>query len=151
VSSARIIVALEQGEVDGYFTVESTFGLREELVDKKVIVPVLQNTPVHPGLPLVKDILPRSDWPLLTVVMAMETFGLPVVGPPNMPAGLLNELRGAFMRMCSDPQYNADAAKVGLPVDAAISGAKLQLMMDELIHAATPAVVVRYKALGGAS
>ena len=75
VSSARIIVALEQGEVDGYFTVESTFGLREELVEKKLIVPILQNTQVHPGLPLVRDVLPRADWPLLTVVMAMETFG----------------------------------------------------------------------------
>ncbi len=93
VSSARIIVALEQGEVDGYFTVESTFGLREELVDKKLIVPILQNTQVHAGLPLVRDVLPRSDWPLLTVVMAMETFGLPVIGPPNMPASLLRELR----------------------------------------------------------
>ncbi len=151
VSSARIIVALEQGEVDGYFTVESTFGLREELVDKKLIVPILQNTPVHAGLPLVRDVLPRSDWPLLTVVMAMETFGLPVIGPPNMPASLLRELRTAFIRMCADAQYRADAVKVGLPDDAAISGEMLQQMMRELIQAATPAVVARYKALGGAT
>lgn len=151
VSSARIIVALEQGEVDGYFTVESTFGLREELVEKKLIVPILQNTQVHPGLPLVRDVLPRSDWPLLTVVMAMETFGLPLIGPANIPAARLAELRRAFMQMCADPQYRADAKKVGLPVDAAISGERLQMMMHELIQAATPDVVARYKALGGAT
>ena len=151
VSSARIIVALEQGEVDGYFTVESTFGLREELVDKKLIVPILQNTNVHPGLPLVREVLPRSDWPLLTVVMAMETFGLPAIGPPNMPAARLAELRRAFTQMCADPQYRADAVKVGLPTDAAIPGDRLAVMMRELIQAATPAVVARYKALGGAT
>jgi hypothetical protein len=151
VSSARIIVALEQGEVDGYFTVESTFGLREELVQKKLIVPILQNTQVHPGLPLVRDVLPRSDWPLLTVVMAMETFGLPLIGPANIPAARVAELRRAFIQMCADPQYRTDATKVGLPVDAAIPGDRLAMMMRELIQAATPAVVARYKALGGAT
>ena len=151
VSSARLILALEQGEVDGYFSTESTVGLREELVEKKLIVPILQNTNVHPGLPLVRNVLPRSDWPLLTVVMAMETFGLPLIGPPNIPENRLAELRRAFMQMCADPQYRTDAAKVGLPVDASIPGDRLAMMMRELVQAATPAVVARYKAIGGAT
>ena len=148
VSSARIIVALEQGEVDGYFTVESTFGLREQLLEKKLIVPILQNTQVHPGLPLVKDVLPASDLPLLTVVMAMETFGLPLIGPPNMPSADVAELRRAFLEMCADPEYRADAVKVGLPAEGAISGERLAAMMRGLMQAATPAVVARYKRLG---
>jgi tripartite-type tricarboxylate transporter receptor subunit TctC len=148
VSSARIIVALEQGEIDGYFTVESTFGLREELLEKKLLVPILQNTNVHPGLPLVRDVLPVSDGPLLTVVMAMETFGLPVIGPPNMPAEPLAELRRAFLQMCTDKEYRADATKVGLPAEGAISGERLARMMRELIEAATPEVIARYKRLG---
>lgn len=148
VSSARVIVALEQGEIDGYFTVESTFGLREELVEKKLLVPILQNTNVHPGLPLVRDVLPASDRPLLTVVMAMETFGLPVIGPPNMPAERLAELRRAVVEMCADKEYHADAAKVGLPVEGAISGEKLAEMMRELTEAATPEVIAHYKRLG---
>ena len=148
VSSARIIVALEQGEVDGYFTVESTFGLREELLEKKLIVPVLQNTPVHPGLPLLKDVLPASDLPLLTVVMAMETFGLPLIGPPNLPLDRVAELRRAFLEMCADPQYRADAVKVGLPAEGAIAGERLAMMMRDLVLASTPAVAARYKRLG---
>jgi hypothetical protein len=55
------------------------------------------------------------------------------------------------MAMCADPEYRVDAAKVGLPVDAAISGDRLAMMMRELIQAATPQVVARYKALGGAT
>jgi hypothetical protein len=148
VSSARIIVALEQGEIDGYFTVESTFGLREQLLEKKLLVPILQNTNIHPGLPLVRDVLPASDLALLTVVMAMETFGLPLIGPPNMPAERLVELRRAFIRMCADSEYRADAAKVGLPVEGAISGEKLAAMMRELSESATPDVIARYKRLG---
>jgi hypothetical protein len=116
VSSARIIVALEQGEVDCFFTVESAFGLRKDLMDKKVIIPILQNKPVHPGVPLIRDVLPKSDGQLLTVVMALETFGLPVIGPPGIPADRLETLRTAFMTMCQDKEYQADAVKVDLPV-----------------------------------
>ena len=148
VSSARIIVALEQGEVDGFFTVESSFGLRKDLMDKKIILPILQNKPVHPGVPLLRDVLPKSDGQLLTVVMAMETFGLPVIGPPGIPADRLEILRSAFMAMCRDKEYQADALKVDLPVGNPLSGAELETMMKELVMNATPAVIERYKRLG---
>ena len=35
-SSARILVALEQGEVDGFFTVEDTFGRRQDLISNRI-------------------------------------------------------------------------------------------------------------------
>src|SRR5215471_12381893 len=80
-SSARVIVALEQGEADGFFTVEETFGLRKDLIAKNVISVILQNKPVHQGVPLLRDVLPKSDGPVLNLVMALETFGLPVIAP----------------------------------------------------------------------
>jgi hypothetical protein len=112
---------------------------------------VLQNTPVHAGLPLVRDVLPKSDWPLLTVVMAMETFGLPVIAPPNTPPDRLAELRRAFLQMCDDRAYRMDAEKIGLPVGAPISGEKMAQMVRDLTAAATPAIVARYKQLAGAN
>ena len=148
VSSARIMVALEQGEVDGFFTVEATFGLRQDLVEKKVIIPILQNKPVHPGVPLLRDVLPKSDGPLLDVVMALETFGLPLIGPPGVPAGRLEILRKAFMTMCDDREYRADAEKADLPVGNPLSGAELAAMMNRLVATATPELVARYKRLG---
>jgi hypothetical protein len=148
VSSARIIVALEQGEVDGFFTVESSFGLRKDLMDKKVILPILQNKPVHPGVPLIRDVLPKSDGALLTVVMALETFGLPVIGPPGIPADRLEILRSAFMTMCRDKEYQADAVKTDLPVGNPLSGAQLETMMKDLVAIATPPIIERYKRLG---
>jgi hypothetical protein len=147
VSSARIILALEQGEVDGFFTAEAGFGLRQELTDKKVIVPILQNQPNHPGVPLIRDVLPKSDGQLLDVVMALETFGLPVIGPPNIPADRLTILRNAFVAMCADAQYRAEAAKADMPVGDPIGGAKLAQMMNELAADATPEVIARYRRL----
>ena len=148
VSSARIMVALEQGEVEGFFTVEATFGLRQDLVEKKVILPILQNKPVHPGLPLIRDALPKSDGPLLTVVMALETFGLPLIGPPGIPADRLEILRHAFMEMCRDKEYQADAVKADLPVGNPLSGGQLAAMMNGLVATATPEIIARYKRLG---
>jgi hypothetical protein len=148
VSSARIIVALEQGEVDGFFTVEASFGLRQDLVSKHIIVPILQNKPVHPGLPLIRYVLPASDGALLSVVMALESFGLPVIGPPGIPAERLEILRAAFLAMCRDKDFQVDAAKADLPVGNPIGGAELATMMKELVATATPDLIARYKRLG---
>ena len=103
---------------------------------------------MHPGVPLIGDVLPKSDGQLLKVVMAMETFGLPVIGPPGIPPDRLEILRSAFMSMCRDKEYQADALKVDLPVGNPLSGGQLEEMMKELVANATPAVIERYKRLG---
>ena len=147
-SSARVIVALEQGEADGFFTVEETFGLRKDLIEKGIIAVILQNKPVHSGVPLLRDVLPKSDGPVLNLVMALETFGLPVVAPPGVPADRLAILRRAFMAMCADKDYQDEAKRVDLPVGAPIEGGQVALMMNELKASATPEIVAAYKRLG---
>jgi len=147
-SSARVIVALEQGEADGYFTVEETFGHRKDLIEKQIISIILQNKPVHPGIPLLRDVLPKSDVPVLNLVMALESFGLPVVGPAGIPPDRLAVLRNAFMAMCNDKQYQDDARRVDLPAGAPLDGAQVAAMMVELKASATPDIVAAYKRLG---
>jgi len=49
VSTARILLALEQGEVDGFYTVDDSFGRRQDLLESKVVVPILQSTPTPRG------------------------------------------------------------------------------------------------------
>jgi hypothetical protein len=80
--------------------------------------------------------------------MALETFGLPVIGPPGIPADRLEILRSAFMTMCRDKDYQADAVKTDLPVGNPLSGAQLETMMKELVATATPPIIERYKRLG---
>jgi hypothetical protein len=109
---------------------------------------ILQNKPVHPGVPLLRDVLPVSERPVLNLVMALETFGLPVVGPAGIPPERLAILRGAFVAMCNDKQYQDEALRVGLPVGAPLNGAQVATMMNELKASATPDIVAAYKRLG---
>ena len=58
VSTARVLLALEQNEVDGFFTVEDSLGNRQDLIDRTVY-PILQTTARHAGLPLLQDVVAR--------------------------------------------------------------------------------------------
>jgi hypothetical protein len=150
VSTARVLLALEQGEIDGVFTVDDSFARRQDLLTKKIVIPIMQNKPMHPGLPVLRDILPKSDRPLLKLVLALEDFGLPLVGPPGIPPARVDILRKAFLAMCSDKTYQSEARKVDQPIGAPLGGAQLDSMIDDLVKAATPDVVATYKRLGAA-
>jgi hypothetical protein len=118
------------------------------MLASKTVIPILQNKPTHPGLPVLRDILPKSDAPLLKLALALEDFGLPLVGPPGIPAERTELLRKAFLAMCADKDYQAEARKIDQPIGAPLSGAQLDAMIHDLVAAATPDVVAAYKRLG---
>jgi tripartite-type tricarboxylate transporter receptor subunit TctC len=147
VSTARVLVALEQGEVDAMFTVADSFARRQDLISKGMVVPILQSKPGLPDLPLLRDILPARDAPLVTLVMGTDSFGLPLVGPPGMAAETTEILRKAFVDMVADADYRADALKADLPVGAPIEGAELAAMISEIATSATPEIIAAYRKL----
>jgi Tripartite tricarboxylate transporter family receptor len=148
VSTARVLVALEQGEIDAVFTVSDSFARRQDLIANRIIVPILQSKGGLPDLPLVRDVLPPREGPLLTLVMGTDSFGLPLVGPPGIPPELTEILRKAFLDMVADPVYQADAVKADLPVGAPLEGAQLAAMINELAASATPEIIAAYRRLG---
>jgi tripartite-type tricarboxylate transporter receptor subunit TctC len=150
VSTARVLHALEQGEIDAVFTVEDSFARRQDLLASKTVIPILQNKPVVPGLPQLRDVLPKSDEALLTLVLALENFGLPVVGPPGIPPERVEILRTAFMVMCNDPDYQSEAKRIEQTIGAPLAGTQLATMISELAAVATPDIVAAYKRLGTA-
>jgi hypothetical protein len=147
VSTARILLALEQGEVDGFYTVDDSFGRRQDLLESKVVVPILQSTPRRAGLPVVRDVLPPGDGPLLTLVMSVDGVGLALVGPAGVPGERTEILRKAFLAMAADKEYQADAVKADQPVGAPIGGAQLAAMIDDVASAASADSVAAYKRL----
>jgi tripartite-type tricarboxylate transporter receptor subunit TctC len=149
-STARVLIALEQGEVDGMFTVEDSFARRQDLIKNGTVIPILQNKPTHPGLPLLRDVLAKDKGRLLDLVMSLENLGLPVVGPAGIPADRLEVLRDAFLTMCRDADYQAEAIRLDQPVGAPLGGQQLAAMIKDLAAAATPGVVAAYKRLGAA-
>jgi hypothetical protein len=147
VSTARILLALEQGEVDGFWTVEDSFARRHDLIDKNIVRPLLQARPHLPNVPVLNETMPASERPLLALLEAPETIGIPLVGPPDIPAVRLDTLRQAFLAMAADPDYQAEAIKAEQPTGSPIDGAALVRMIAELAKAATPDMVAAYRAL----
>jgi hypothetical protein len=147
VSTARVLVALEQGEIDGFWTVEDSFARRHDLIDKNMVRPILQTRPHIRGVPLLSDVIPNSQRPLLMLLEAPDNFGLPLVAPAGVPADRANILRKAFMAMAAGPTYQSDARKAEQPVGEPIDGARLQAMVDELAKDATPDIVAAYRKL----
>src|SRR5262245_32110996 len=131
VSTARVLLALEQGEIDGVFTVEDSFARRQDLIKKKVVVPILQNKLTLPGIPLVRDVLPASQLPLLTLALALENFGLPLVGPPGIPADRVAVLRSARIELCNARDYRAEAARIDQPIGAPLAAPTVQALIRE--------------------
>jgi tripartite-type tricarboxylate transporter receptor subunit TctC len=148
-ATASILLALEQKEVSGLFTQESTFGRRHDLIDKGVILPVLQTEAQKPGLALIDEVVPPAKRPLLKVLSASVAFGLPLVGPPALPPDRVALLRQAFLDMAHDKEFQADALSISEPVGYPIDGASLAKLVAESVAAATPEVVEAYQQLTG--
>ena len=149
-SSARSLLALEQGEVGAYFTPEDSFSKRPDLVEKRVVVPILQSKRIVKDMPVLADLVPEKDQAVLSLFTAYDDTGLMVVGPPGIPEDRLEILRKAFIEMCKDPDFQKDAATTGEPVGAPIPASELEKIMTRLATAATPEVITEYRRLGTA-
>jgi tripartite-type tricarboxylate transporter receptor subunit TctC len=136
VSTARILLALEQGEIDGFYTVGNALDARADLA--KAVVPILQTGTARGGVPPVRDAVRADDQAVLGLVTATDGIGVPVVGPAGMPADVTSILRKAFVAMAQDKAYQADAVKVELPIGAPIEGVELQARIGELVSTTTP-------------
>jgi hypothetical protein len=148
VSTARVLLALEQGEIDGSFSVGNALAARTDLFNQ--VVPLVQTSAVRAGVPLMRDVILPRHQPILELVMAPDAIGVPIVGPPGMPADVTGILRKAFMAMALDKDYQADALKVDLPVGEPIEGARIAEMIRALAATTTPDVIAEFNRLAGA-
>jgi tripartite-type tricarboxylate transporter receptor subunit TctC len=147
VSTARLLLALEQGEVDGTFTVGNALVARPDLAAK--MVALVQTAPVRPGVPLLRDVVRASQRPIVDLVQAPDSIGVPLVGPAGMPADITATLRQAFLVMAADKDYQADAERVDLPVGQPIEGLRIAEMIGALAEVATAPVIAEFNRLAG--
>jgi tripartite-type tricarboxylate transporter receptor subunit TctC len=148
VSTARILLALEQGEIDASFTVGNALASRTDLFRK--LVPVVQTNRTWPGVPHLRDVVREAHRPIVDLVIAPDSIGVPLVGPAGIPPDVTGILRKAFLAMAQDKDYQVDAQKVELPVGSPIDGAQISSMIGELAKATTPEVVAEFSRLSGA-
>jgi tripartite-type tricarboxylate transporter receptor subunit TctC len=147
VSTARVLLALEQGEIDGSFTVGNALASRADLFSK--VVPIVQTGSSRPGVPNLRDVVRESQRPIVDLVTAPDSFGVPLVGPAGMPANVTDILRNAFLAMAQDKAYQAEAEAVELPIGSPISGSQLAEMMSALAVSTTPEVAAEFGRLAG--
>ncbi len=143
--TANIMLAIEQKEVDGIFSSESTLrNNRGDLIDNKVVIPLLQAKPFDPGLPVLDDYLSASAKPLVKLVTAASNFGVIALVPPGTPKDRVDILRKAYADMMKDAAFRDDATKRAIAVDKPLSGDDVFAELKDILEGADQKVVTEY-------
>jgi hypothetical protein len=101
----------------------------------------LPNVPWAPGLLTNPD-----DRELMTVANAPNAMGRPLVMPPDVPADRLAAMRKALADTFTDPEFKAEAEKIGLIVNAPRTGEQLYDVIRGA-YAAVPSTIERLRKL----
>lgn len=130
--AVAIDLAVERGEVHGRAG-ESWYGQKGTTWDwmrsgkAKIILQIgFAKAPDLPDVPLLLDLV-RDDAEkrqLVELFSSPARFGKPTVVAPNVPAARVEALRGAYEKTMLDPEFRADAEKIGVDVQP-VSGADL--------------------------
>jgi len=149
--STEILLAMERGEVEGFCGIGWTFlKLRKGdwLKDKKINILYQMSLEKHPELPDVPAIIDYAktsdDRKVFEFLFAPQEMGRPFFAPPGVPAERVRALREAFAQTLKDPQFLADAEKMGIEVQH-VGGEQIQMLVER-IYASPPEVITRARA-----
>jgi tripartite-type tricarboxylate transporter receptor subunit TctC len=142
----EVLIAIERGEVDGLFTHEGSIAnSRPDMIAKGLLKPLVQSSAGMAGVPVLADVLTNADArALLALVTTPSQIGLPLIGPPGIPAARLETLRQSYARLMDDEDYRADAERRGLPVGRAVAGSELQSLIARSLSGVPEPVVKAY-------
>jgi tripartite-type tricarboxylate transporter receptor subunit TctC len=144
--STESFLALERGEVEGFFlfwsTEKSAYAQRLANKDIRNIVQFsLEKSPDLPDVPFAPDYIkdPKAKQAFEFAVGPLA-MGRPYVAPEGVPADRLKALRNAFMATMKDPKFTADAEKLKLDLSGIKSGEEVEALVKRLYK--TPKDVV---------
>jgi tripartite-type tricarboxylate transporter receptor subunit TctC len=147
----EVLFAVERGEVDGLFSHEGSIAnSRPDLITSGALKPIVQSFAYAPNVPVLTDVVADPNArALLGLVTTPSHIGLPLLGPPGIPAERLDMLRQSYLRLMEDTEYRAEADRRGLPVGRAVSGAELADLVAQKLSGVPEAVVKDYLAFTG--
>src|SRR5262245_751931 len=150
--STELLIAMERGETQGFCGIGWTFvKLRKGdwLRDKKINILFQMALNKHPEIPQVPAIIDHArtadDRKVFEFLFAPQEMGRPFFAPPDVPADRLAALRRAFELTLKDPQFLADAEKMGVEVQH-VGGAAIQSLLEK-IYASPKEIIDRAKAV----
>jgi len=147
----EVVIAIERGEVDGLFSHEGSISnSRPDLIPSGAMIPIAQSFENFPGVPnLIEAVNGADTKALLRLVTTPSLIGLPLLGPPGIPAERLEILRASYQRLMEDQEYRAEADRRGLPVGRSVGGADLRAHIVQSLFSVPEAVVKDYMAFAG--
>ena len=116
------------------------------LADKKVRIVAqfgFRPNPELPDVPLLEMPKDESARQAMTVIVARQEFGRPLLTPPGVPAERLAALRRAFDASMKDPELLKDAARQTLDINP-VSGDELDKLSARIL-ATPPEVAARLR------
>ena len=149
---ADITLALERGEVDGRcgWTWSSVRLQRPDWIGtgklNLLVQLAMQKSPELPDVPLIMDFAATDrQRRIVTMILARQPMGRPLVAPPGIPADRKEALRAAFDATMADPDFVADATARGLEFSP-VKGADLDHLVEEL-YAMPPDIIAQVRAI----
>ncbi len=149
--TADVRGALERGELHGlcgwgWSSVKATgMSLIEE---GKVRILLQIGERPHPEIPkdvpVVTQLVPEKNKPLLNVYLIPEVIGWNLILPPGVPSERLEILREGFNRTMKDAAFLKEAERAKLDI-APMPGPVIERMFEQLFKEATPDVIARLK------
>lgn len=142
----EVAIALERGEIDGLYSHEGSIqNTRPDLISSGKLRAVAQTFLDLPNVPVLSDFITNpKEKALLSLLNTPAQIGLPVLGPPGIPADRLEILRKSYALLVQDKEYRAEAEARGLPVGRAISGADLEKLVRESLTTVPEEVLQEY-------
>jgi tripartite-type tricarboxylate transporter receptor subunit TctC len=135
---ADMTLALERGEADarcGWSLGGIKTARPSWLKDGPINIPVqlgLRGSPELAGVPLIMD-MAKTDQQrrILKLILSRQEWAYAFAAPPEMPAERTEALRTAFDRTMKDPEFLAEAGKMGIEV-AATTGTDVERLIKEI-------------------
>ena len=147
------LMAMERGEIDGYPSVfySALSSTRPTWLADKTARAVIQYGPEKlkelADVPFAPDLVGNPDDKLLMqAAFAPLAIGRPLLMPPGVPADRVAAMRKALAETFADPEFLAEAAKIGLSVNDPRSGEDL-LRVIEHAYDTPPQIVDRLRQL----
>lgn len=113
-----LLFACAKGEIDGTLLSASNV---IPLVEAGTVVPLAvfseSRAAALPAVPTILEAAPSGQAPLLRSILGFYELDRTLFGPPGIPAGRLEVLRGALDRAMADPEFLDGMRRVRRPVD----------------------------------
>jgi tripartite-type tricarboxylate transporter receptor subunit TctC len=150
--AAPLFLAMQRGELDGQMVgLSSVRTGQRDLWTKGAFRPLLafgrdRRHPEFPDMPIGRELTSDADARALVEFAELPFFmALPFAAPPDLPPERATALQTAFMAMCRDKRFIAEAEALGIDMSP-IDGAAILALLART--AATPVDVIgRYNAI----